>query len=60
MNQGQICVSTERVVVAAEVLDEFTEELTKRAIHSWSVTRRIWQRRSVRWSTRVPVPMWSR
>jgi len=31
MNQGQICVSTERVVVAAEVLDEFTEKLTKRA-----------------------------
>jgi benzaldehyde dehydrogenase (NAD) len=31
MNQGQICMSTERLVVAAEVLDEFTEKLTQRA-----------------------------
>ena len=31
MNQGQICMSTERIVVAAEVLDEFTGKLTERA-----------------------------
>ena len=31
MNQGQICMSTERLVVAAEVLDEFTKKLTERA-----------------------------
>ncbi|GHF34656.1 benzaldehyde dehydrogenase (NAD) [Amycolatopsis bartoniae] len=31
MNQGQICMSTERIVVAAEVLDEFTRRLAARA-----------------------------
>jgi vanillin dehydrogenase len=31
MNQGQICMSTERIVVATEVLEEFTEKLTQRA-----------------------------
>ena len=31
MNQGQICMPTERLVGAAEVVDEFTEKLTQRA-----------------------------
>jgi vanillin dehydrogenase len=31
MNQGQICMSTERIVVAAEVIDEFAAKLTARA-----------------------------
>jgi acyl-CoA reductase-like NAD-dependent aldehyde dehydrogenase len=31
MNQGQICMSTERIIVAAEVVDEFTGKLTERA-----------------------------
>lgn len=35
MNQGQICMSTERVVVASEVLDEFGRKL---AAHAASLT----------------------
>jgi acyl-CoA reductase-like NAD-dependent aldehyde dehydrogenase len=31
MNQGQICMSTERIVVATEVLEEFIGKLTARA-----------------------------
>lgn len=31
MNQGQICMSTERIVVASEVLGEFARKLTERA-----------------------------
>jgi vanillin dehydrogenase len=35
MNQGQICMSTERIVVAGEVLDEFARKL---AAHASSLT----------------------
>ena len=31
MNQGQICMSTERLVVATEVIDDFARRLTERA-----------------------------
>ena len=31
MNQGQICMSTERLVVATEVIDDFARKLTERA-----------------------------
>ncbi|MFD0692417.1 aldehyde dehydrogenase [Actinomadura fibrosa] len=31
MNQGQICMSTERLVVAGEVIDEFSRKLAERA-----------------------------
>ncbi|OBJ99961.1 aldehyde dehydrogenase [Mycobacterium sp. 1245852.3] len=31
MNQGQICMSTERIVVAVEIFDDFAAKLTERA-----------------------------
>ena len=55
MNQGQICMSTERIIVVDAVADAFAREVRGQGeVAGRPATRARARRRSARWSTRRP------